>query len=99
MPSFDGSGEQFPDLAGAILTQHLVDRVERRGLSPDLVHRALAAPDSIAELRPGRVVAQKLFEDGGRVFLLRVVVDVDRQPPEAVTAYKTSKIDKYGGSA
>jgi hypothetical protein len=28
-------------------------------------------------------------------YLLRVFVDVDREPPDVVTAYRTSKIDKY----
>ena len=28
-------------------------------------------------------------------YLLRVFVDLDRDPPEVVTAYRTSKVDKY----
>jgi hypothetical protein len=31
----------------------------------------------------------------GRRYLVRVFVDVDRSPAEVVTAYRTSKIDKY----
>ena len=27
--------------------------------------------------------------------VLRVFVDVDRSPPEAVTVYQTSKVEKY----
>jgi hypothetical protein len=30
-----------------------------------------------------------------RVYLVRVFVDVDREPPEVVTAYRTSKLAKY----
>jgi hypothetical protein len=30
-----------------------------------------------------------------RVYLVRVFVDVDRDPPEVVTAYRTSKLPKY----
>jgi hypothetical protein len=30
-----------------------------------------------------------------RVYLLRVVVDVDRRPAEVVTAYRTSRVSKY----
>jgi len=30
-----------------------------------------------------------------RLFLVRVFVDIDRRPPEIVTAYRTSKIEKY----
>ena len=28
-------------------------------------------------------------------YLLRVFVDVDRSPPEVVTVYRTSKMEKY----
>ena len=31
----------------------------------------------------------------GKTFLVRVFVDVDRDPAEVVTAYRTSKISKY----
>ncbi|GAG48402.1 unnamed protein product, partial [marine sediment metagenome] len=30
-------------------------------------------------------------------YLIRVFVDGDRKPAEVVTAYRTSKIDKYWG--
>jgi hypothetical protein len=30
-----------------------------------------------------------------RVYLLRVFVDIDRRPAEVVTAYRTSRIEKY----
>lgn len=34
------------------------------------------------------------FEDE-KIYLLRVVVDEDEHPPVIVTAYRTSKIEKY----
>jgi hypothetical protein len=34
------------------------------------------------------------FEDG-KMYLLRVVVAEDEQPPVIITAYRTSKIEKY----
>ena len=34
------------------------------------------------------------FEDG-KMYLLRVVVDESETPPVAITAYRTSKIEKY----
>ena len=57
----------------------------------------LAMPEQAEEARPGRVVYQSRFERGeeGRVYLLRVVVDIDREPAEVVTAYWTSKVEKY----
>ena len=32
-----------------------------------------------------------------RMYLIRVVVDIDRHPAEVVTVYRTSKIPKYWG--
>ena len=34
------------------------------------------------------------FEDG-KIYLLRVVVDENEEPPVIVIAYRTSKIEKY----
>jgi hypothetical protein len=35
------------------------------------------------------------IEIAGKVYLVRVIVDVDRQPAEVVTVYRTSRIAKY----
>ena len=51
----------------------------------------LGAPERVIPVREGRVVAQGLVGD----HLVRVFVDIDRDPPEVVTVYRTSKIDKY----
>jgi hypothetical protein len=55
------------------------------------VRRVLEEPEQVLEVRPGRVVAQGVV----RGYLLRVFVDIDRTPAEVVTAYRTSKINKY----
>jgi hypothetical protein len=51
-------------------------------------------------VRPGRDVFQSkvLLGDPPREYLVRVFVDVDRQPAEVVTVYRTSRIAKYLGS-
>jgi hypothetical protein len=33
--------------------------------------------------------------DPPKEYLLRIFVDIDRNPPEVVTVYRTSKIEKY----
>jgi len=50
----------------------------------------------VDESRRGRWIHQSRlpFEDG-KMYLLRVVVDEDEQPPAIITAYRTSKIEKY----
>jgi len=79
------------DLSGAIITEHAADQLAKRGLSEDTIRRVLAAPQQTLPVRAGRVVVQSI--DGN--YLIRVFVDIDRTPPEVVTAYRSSKIDKY----
>lgn len=85
------------DLANAIVTDHARQQMRRRGLVEVIVRHVLKAPDSIEPVRPGRIVAQKVlqFGDPARDTLVRVFVDIDRTPPEIVTAYRTSKLAKY----
>ncbi len=71
--------------------------MERRQISEVEIDRALSAPEQTSLVRPGRVVCQSRMEFGesGEIYLLRVFVDIDRKPAEVVTAYRSSKIDKY----
>jgi hypothetical protein len=70
----------------------------RRGIPLALVQAAMDHPEQrlVDESSPGRWIRQSRlrFEDG-RMYLLRVVVAEDEQPPVIITAYRTSKIEKY----
>ena len=79
------------DLREAVLTDHACEQMRRRQLNEASVRAVLSKPEQILAVRTGRVVAQAAA--GG--FLIRVFVDVDRQPPEVVTVYRTRKIEKY----
>ena len=79
------------NLSQAVLTEHAIRQLARRQVTAADVHHVLAAPEQVTEVRAGRVVAQGLMAG----YLLRVFVDVDRNPPEVVTVYRTNKIDKY----
>lgn len=83
------------DLATAVLSPHAVASVVARGLSEDAVRRVLAAPGQWEYAGAGRIVCQSIVSEGGREMLLRVFIDIDRDPPEVVTAYRTGKIGKY----
>jgi hypothetical protein len=78
-----------------ILTDHAVRELRRRGLDKQEIDGVLKNPGQQLNLRPGRVVLQSKTQDGGTEYLLRVFVDIDRNPAEVVTAYRTSKIAKY----
>ncbi len=82
------------------LTEDVSDRGLLRGQVGTVVESlgpGVFEVEFVDEVRPGRVVLQSkvLLEPPGTVFLLRVFVDVDRRPAEVVTAYRTSKVEKY----
>ncbi len=79
------------------LTEHARLEMERRQISEADVIRVLTAPEQSETIAPGRIVCQSRLTWGEppRIYLLRVFVDVDRQPPVVVTVYRTSKVDKY----
>jgi hypothetical protein len=43
----------------------------------------------------GQDVVQSRIALAGKTYLLRVFVDIDRDPAEVVTVYRTSRIAKY----
>jgi len=78
-----------------ILTPHALLEVVRRGLDETLVLQVLTAPEQRETVRPGRDVLQSRLDMAGKLYLVRVFVDVDRSPAEVVTVYRTSRIEKY----
>ena len=69
----------------------------RRQISEADVKQVLLAPEQTELVRAGRKVYQSRIEVGelSTTYLLRVFVDIDRRPPEVVTVYRTSKVEKY----
>jgi hypothetical protein len=80
-----------------LLTRHAKEEMERRQISVLDVTKVFAAPEQIEVVRQGRSVYQSRIEMGKppKIYLLRIFVDTDRQPPVIVTVYRTSKIQKY----
>ncbi len=79
------------------ISEHALFEMDRRGIKETVVAAILAAPEQVALIRPGRAVYQSKVGVGAppSIYLLRIIVDFDRQPPKVVTAYLTSKIAKY----
>jgi hypothetical protein len=79
------------------LTSHAIEEMQRRQISRAMVDQVLAAPEQKIAVRPGRMVYQSRIEIGNppKTYLVRVFVDVDRDPLEVVTVYRTSKLSKY----
>ncbi|HEY5071992.1 MAG TPA: DUF4258 domain-containing protein [Caulobacteraceae bacterium] len=74
---------------------HARIQMRRRDIPESLVRGVLADPEQRHLLRPGRELLQSRTEIAGKIYLVRIIVDVDRRPAEVVTAYRTSRIGKY----
>ena len=79
------------------LTAHAQLGMERRRISEAEIAQVLFAPEQREMVRPRKMVRQARVEYGepARTYLLRVIVDVDRRPAEAVTAYRTGRLERY----
>jgi hypothetical protein len=78
-----------------LVTSDAAFEMRRRGIEEGAVRRILAAPEQRHAVRPGRDVLQSRIAFAGKTYLLRVFVDIDRDPAEVVTVYRTSQIAKY----
>lgn len=78
-----------------IVPPHAAEQMRRRGIDETTLESVLSAPERRLPMRPGRDLLEKVVDFHGRSYLVRVIVDVDRMPVEIVTAYRTSKIEKY----
>ncbi len=74
-----------------VFIPHALERVNERGISKELVIEALTNPDKVGEGYLGRKVAQKNMD--GK--LIRVIYEEHEDKIIVITAYITSKIDKY----
>ena len=77
-----------------LITSQAVYEMRRRGIEEGVVRRVLAAPEQRHAVRPGRDVLQSRIVFAGKTYLLRVFVDIDRDPADVVTVYRTSRIAK-----
>jgi hypothetical protein len=80
-----------------VFTSHALLEMARRNVGKEEVQKVLAKPEQVEMVRRGRAVYQAKYDIGEppKTYILRVFVDVDREPPRIVTVYRTSKIEKY----
>jgi hypothetical protein len=80
------------------LSRHAEWEITRRGIALALIQAVMEHPEQrvVDESCKGRWIHQSRFPfEDGKMYLLRVVVAEDEQPPLIITAYRTSKIEKY----
>jgi hypothetical protein len=67
-----------------------------RGIDESLVIEILKAPERIIKENRCNTIFQSVIPDeNGKKYLFRIFVNDCKQPNLIVTAYRTSKIDKY----
>jgi len=80
-----------------VLTPHAIREAARRGIPLSTIADVLARPEQRQTVRSGRTVfqARRVIGQPKKMYLVRVIVDIDREPAEVVTVYRTSRIAKY----
>ena len=69
--------------------------MERRQIPLEVLEAVLEHPEQIVEEHGGKKVYQSRVELGGRLYLLRAIVNDKIDPATVVTVYRTSKLAKY----
>jgi len=78
------------------LSKHAERELGLRKIPRLLVDEVLRQPQQVVVERANRKAYQSQLDfGGGRIFLLRAIVDERFDPAVVVTIYRTSKINKY----
>jgi hypothetical protein len=78
------------------LSRHAEEEMVRRQISRQLVESVLENPEQrLAEPGGKQIFQSRYRSEDGRMYLLRAIVNMLREPAVVVTLYRTSKIDKY----
>ena len=77
-------------------SNHALERIENRNISKEIVLKVIDIPDSVSWQNDSVVVYSKIVEIDSKTYLYRVFVNSEKIPPLIITAYRTSKFEKYG---
>ncbi|MGH7477726.1 MAG: DUF4258 domain-containing protein [Longimicrobiales bacterium] len=78
-----------------IFNAHALEAMSRRRITRELVERVLAGPEQRVPSHAGRTVLQSRVELAGKLYLVRVVVALEKWPPQVITVYRTRRIARY----
>ena len=76
-------------------SKHAIERIDSRGIQRKLVMKVIQTPDTVIDESKCIRIYQKTEIQNGNKYLIRVFVNICKEPELIITAYKTSKIDKY----
>lgn len=79
-------------------SKHALRQLEARNITKEFILFVIQYPDHILHQDISTIIFEKLIDDPEKPYLYRVFVNSTKNPQLIITAYKTSKIDKYGYS-
>jgi len=78
------------------LSEHAKEELTRRQIPLSLVEQVLDKPQqTVAELGDLKAYQSQFDFGDGKMYLLRVIVADDREPPLVITVYRTRRISRY----
>jgi hypothetical protein len=79
------------------ISKHAREQMKKRGISEEMVFEIVLYPDQLISEDSDKEIYQsvKYFEKDKREFLVRVFVNIIKQPNLVITVYRTTKIKKY----
>ncbi len=77
------------------LSVHARDRLKQRRISQEVLEKVLMSPDEILEEDKCKSIYQRKLKNGGKIYLYRIYINLCKEPPMVITAYKTTKLEKY----
>ncbi len=75
-------------------SKHFLNQIKFRNIAIEEAEDILKNPDQI-NIEDGLKVYQRIFNNKQTRYMLRIFVNDEKQPAVVVTAYKTTKINKY----
>ena len=92
----DGGGQGEHTAMNFKVSNHAEQELVLRRIPRALMDEVLRQPQQIVPERPPQKAYQSQVDvGGGRIMLLRAIVDDTIEPAVVVTVYRTSKISKY----
>jgi len=74
---------------------HALNQITERALDKKLIEETLLNPEQLLDARKNRKIAQKIFKIGRFKFLLRVIYVIENSDFVVISAYRTTRIEKY----
>ena len=74
---------------------HAENQIKERRLDKKQIEETLLNPDNVLDAKKNRKIAQKVFKIGRFKFLLRVIYVIENSDFVVISAYRTTRIEKY----